>query len=170
VAAWTPLAVQAEDANAAKKESVQFDGQRLILSYTVEKADQSLREFIPENEKLESWTKLASIREYSKLDDPKKLAIKLLENLKQNNPDAPSRMIVNSKTGEAVIDFVTWAPDNSFIEFNVFKYRRKHGGGLVAEQFAVRDYKDPEGFLKGLKPLRTRLVEAMAKDGLQVAK
>jgi hypothetical protein len=75
----------------------------------------------------------------------------------------------NPKTGEVVVDFVTWPADESFVEFNVFKYGRREGGGLVAQQYALRDYKDPRGFMKGLKPVRTRLVSLMMEGGLRVS-
>jgi hypothetical protein len=129
-----------------------------------------MKEFIPAGEKLESWTKFAALLEYPKLSDPKAVVANLVRALKQQNPDAPSSVIENPKTGEVIVDFVTWPPDNKFAEFNVFKYSKKPGGGLVAQQYALREYKDVTGFLKGLKPVRTRLVDLMAKEGLQVGK
>jgi hypothetical protein len=47
------------------------------------------------------------------------------------------------------------------------KYRRKPGGGLVAQQSALRDYQDVTAFLRGLKPVRERLVGLMAKEELR---
>jgi hypothetical protein len=38
-------------------------------------------------------------------------------------------MFENPKTGDVMVDFVTWVPDNSFAEFNVFKYSKRQGGG-----------------------------------------
>jgi hypothetical protein len=54
----------------------------------------------------------------------------------------------------------------AFVEFNVWKYRRRDGGGLVAHQYALRDYRDPKEFLRGLRPVRQRLVRLMAEGGL----
>ena len=126
-------------------------------------------EYIPPGEKLESWTKLASIREYPKLDDPRAVAGNLLRALKQQNPAAQSAVIENPTTGEVIVDFVTWPADQAFVEFNIFKYARRPGGGLVAHQYALRDYRDTTGFLKGLRPVRDRLVGLMAKEGLRPA-
>ena len=54
-----------------------------------------------------------------------------------------------------IVDFVTWPADPAFVEFNIFKYTRKPGGGLVAQQYALRDYQDTTGFLRSLGPGNT---------------
>ena len=90
--------------------------------------------------------------------------------LKKQNPLASSSLIQNPKTGEVIADFITWPPDQAFVEFNIFKYSRKPGGGLIAQQYALREYRDTTTFLKEFKPVRARLVDLMAKGGLQVAK
>jgi hypothetical protein len=133
------------EAAALQRESVSFDGQTLVLASQSENPGEPVKEYIPANEELRSWTRLASIREY---------------------PNARHAVIENPQTGEVVIDFVTWPEDQSFVEFNVFKYSRREGGGLVAQQYALRDYKDPRGFMRGLKPVRTRLVKLMTEGGL----
>jgi hypothetical protein len=163
VAAWM---VQPAALCAQGPERVTFDGQVLVLAFTTENPGESIREYIPEGEKLDSWTRLASIREYSALHDPKAVAANLVRILKQNNPRAPSSVSENEQTGEVMVDFVTWPPDEAFVEFNVWKYRRRDGGGLVAHQYALRDYRDPKGFLRKFKPVRERLVRLMAKGGL----
>lgn len=126
-------------------------------------------EYIPPGEKLGSWTKLASLREYPKLDDPRAVAGNLVRTLKQQNPAAQSAMIENPATGEVIVDFVTWPADQTFVEFNIFKYGRKPGGGLVAQQYALREYQDTTRFLRGLRPVRERLVALMAREGLRPA-
>ena len=65
-----------------------------------------------------------------------------------------------------IVDFVVWPADASFVEWNVFKYAKRPEGGVVAEQYALRAYEDSEAFLKGLRPVRERLVELMTQ-GLQ---
>lgn len=159
-----------EEPAAKKKEVVRFDGQTLTLAWEGNNPDESVKEYIPEGEKLESWKKLASIREYPKSNDPKALATELVQTLKKQNPNAPSSMIENPKTGEVMVDFITMPPNNSFVEFNVFKYGPKPGGGVVAQQYALREYKDITTFLKGMKPVRERLLELMVTTGLQKGK
>jgi hypothetical protein len=68
-----------------------FDGQILVLAWQGGAPGETAREYIPPGEKLESWTKLASIREYPKLDDPRAVAANLVRALKQQNPRRAER-------------------------------------------------------------------------------
>jgi hypothetical protein len=164
----TPIALlRSQEKTPGAKESVSFGGTTLFLAATGDNRAERVKEYLPEGQKFESWTRLASIRELPNLNNPRAVAENVLRALKQRNPGAQSAMIQNPKTGEVIIDFVTWPPDNAFVEFNIFKYARKEGGGLIAQQYALREYQDTAAFLKGLKPVRTRLVDLMAKGGLQ---
>lgn len=151
-------------------ESVVFDGQTLVLASQKKNASESLKEYIPPREKLESWTTLASIREYTSQNDPMLLAKTMAEMLKKQNPDAQSAILQNQKTGDVMIDFVTWPADSAFVEFNVFKFTKREGGGIVAQQYAIREYKQQSEFLKNLKALREKVIQAMGKDGLTMNK
>ncbi len=151
-----------------KKAQVSFDGKTLVLAAEGKNPGESVKEFIPKGQKLDSWTQLASIREYSKLNDPKAIAENLVKALKLQNPRAPHQMMQNPKTGAYLVDFITWPRDGAYVEFNIFKYEKKAGGGMTAHQYALRAYKDQKKFLVDLKTLRKRLVELMAKDGLTV--
>lgn len=157
----------AEEPSASEKKSVRFDDQTLLLAFEQHSADESLEEFIPAGENLEHWTHLAAIRVYQNLHDPGPLVKKMAKLLKEKNPQAPFSILENPTTGAVIIDFVTWPEDGSFAEFNIFKYSKRVGGGLLAEQYALRAYEDSQDFLKGLRPVRERLVDLMAKDGLQ---
>ena len=159
-----------EEPAEKKKEVIHFDGQTLALAWEAENPNEKVKEYIPDGEKLDTWKKLASIREYPKTNDPKALAANLLQTLKKQNPNAPSSMIENPKTGEVMLDFITFPPDSSFVEFNIFKYFPKPGGGVVVQQYALREYKDITTFLKGLKPERLRLLDLMVTAGLQKGK
>jgi len=150
--------------------SVTFDGRKLVLAAQGDTRVERRREFVPEGEKLERWTRLASIREYPTHADPKALAIALQAALKRNQPSAPSSFIENKATGEVIVDFIAWPPDRAFTEFNLFRYGKRDGGGVVAQQYAIRVYGDATTFLRGLKAERVRLLNAMAKDGLQAAR
>ncbi len=160
------VAHAADQPAPAADNSVQFDGNVLKLASQEEAQGQTLKEYIPDGESLETWTKLASVRQYDNLNDPRAVVTALIEQLKKQYPNSPSSAIQNPTTGEVIVDFVVWPPDGSFVEFDVFKYRKHAEGGLIAEQYALREYQDVEGFLKGLRPVRERLVELMA-DGLQ---
>ena len=167
--ALCPLGLaRADDQFSAPKESLTFDGQTLYLAFenNSRPPGEHIKEYIADGEKLDSWTRLAAFHTYPQPDDPKFFAANLIRIMKQDNPDAQGRVIQNPTTGEVIVDFVTWDAGGAFAEFNVFRIAKNTGGGLVAEQYAVRDYKDVRAFLKNLGPLRQRLVALMAKDGL----
>lgn len=159
---WLP----AQEALPPKRESVSFDGVVFILKSTKDNPGEGVKEFLPEGQNFASWTKLAALRDYPKHTDPRAMAENLVRALKKQNPGAQSAIIQNPKNGDVIVDFVTWPADQAFVEFNIFKYSRKDSGGLVGQQYALREYKDTVGFLKSLKPERTRLVNLMANGGL----
>lgn len=158
--------LRAQEAVPTKRESVSFDGVVLIIKSSQDNPREQIKEFLPVGENFESWTKLASIRDYPKHTDPRVMAENLVRVLKKQNPGAQSAIIQNPKNGDIIVDFVTWPADQSFVEFNIFKYSKKEGGGVLAQQYALREYKDTEGFLRSLKPERMRLVNLMANGGL----
>ena len=161
--------VRAEEPSVSKVESLHFDGQVLVLAFEGNDSGATIREFIPAGETLDSWTRLAAIREFDNLDDPAAYGVATVEELKKKYPLSPSSLIENPRTGGVIVDFVVWPEDASFAEFNVFLYEKRPGGGLISQQYALRAYgADAEPFLKNLRPVRERLVERLAKDGLQV--
>lgn len=167
--AFAAMSAHALDAFPGAK-AVTFDGRRLAQAAQGGTPVEAWREFVPSGEPIARWTRLASIREYPTHADPMALATGLLRALKQQNPDAPSAIIRNPSTGEVIVDFITWPPDRAFTEFNLFRYGKRDGGGVVAQQYALRHYGDAGEFLRGLKAERTRLVELMAKEGLKAAR
>jgi hypothetical protein len=164
------IVAHSEEPVVKQKEFVRFDGKTFALAWENSKPDEIVKEYISDGEKLESWTKLASTREYPKFNDAMALASNLLQTLKKQNPNTPSSIVKNEKTGEVMVDFIAMSPDNSFVEFNIFKYGPRPGGGVLAQQYALRAYKDITTFLKGMKPERVRLLEIMATTGLQQGK
>jgi hypothetical protein len=151
---------------SAGVEAVSFDGQMLPLAWQA--SDKRIREYLPEGQKLDSWTSLASIREYPGIDDHRAVVGNLVRQLKQRTPPAPVGLIENPTTGEVIVDFVVWPDDGAFVEFNLFKYGAREEGGIVAQQYALRAYGDKaEEFLRGLKPVRQRLISEMAASGLK---
>lgn len=153
---------------AAEKPMVTFDNRELYLASEEKNDSVRLKEFIPKGETLDHWTRLAGLFEYPRDNDVKAVVGRFVQAIKQANPDAQSAVIENPQTGDVIIDFVTWPSNHAFVEFNVFLYSKKSGGGLLAKQYAVRAYGDPTEFLKKLKTERTRLVELMAKGDFRV--
>jgi hypothetical protein len=147
-----------------------FDGKRLVQAADGTTAVERWREFVPAGESIDRWRTLASIREYPTHTDVRALAGELVRALKRRYPDAPSSIIENPSTGEVIVDFVVWPQDRAFTEFNLFRYGKRDGGGVVAQQYALRAYGDATAFLRALKAERVRLLDLMAKEGLRAAR
>ncbi|TAK91330.1 MAG: hypothetical protein EPO06_05060 [Burkholderiaceae bacterium] len=101
-----------------------------------------LIELIREYEAFEHWTRLVAFR-YQQMpalgNDPKNVVQAVNKTLLVTNPKARSKILLNEKTGEAIIDFLTWPPDESFMEFNVFRYvKSRDGKAVVSLQLAYR--------------------------------
>ena len=90
--------------------------------------------------------------------------------VKEVNKDANFALVENPDTGEAIIDFLTWAPDSDVMEFNVFKYARAaNAPGLVALQYAQR-FTLGDLDVSNLRALRVRSVEEMAHTDIGPAR
>lgn len=151
------------------KDIVSFDGTTLVAAARDEQAGGPVIEFIPAGEAIESWTRLASVRVHEQAPGAKELARELVKQVKANYPQSPVAISEDPETDTAVVDFVIWPEDWAFVEFNIFKYYRLEEGPVVAEQYAIRDCDDTEGFLKNeLKALRARLLPLMAEEGLRL--
>lgn len=173
VVAADPATKPAEANREAKpKEFLRFDGTTLVLAYQQEKDGDTLKEYIPEGETLERWTKLAGLYEYPNLSDPQAVVDAFVKRLTERNADIPYEVKNDTKTGAVVIDFFIWpeeaaSPETAeYVEYNVFKYQTKPGGGLTAQQYAVRCYKDIPNFLSNFRQDRDRLVDEMTGEGL----
>jgi hypothetical protein len=156
----------AESGTKTSKESVAFDGQTLELAFEGDNPGSQIKEFLLPGENLERWTKLAAIHQFPELNDRQQYAASLVRTLKEQYPNSPSAIFEDPKTGDVIVDFVLWPKDASFVEFNIFRCEKNPAGGLIAKQYALREYKDTEKFLKDLKPLRERLLNLMATESL----
>ena len=151
-------------------KNIAFADKRLVLADQGKTPAERWREYLPTGETLARWTAPASIREYPGHADPKALAGELVRALKRSTPDAPMALLEHPGSGDVIVDFITWPPDRAFVEFNLFRYGRREGGGVVAHQYAKRAYGDPGDFLRRLKTERPKLVDEMAKNGLRPAR
>jgi len=148
----------------AAPASLRFDGETFHSVFNDRGEAGPFTEYLRKGENLDTWVKLMGVYQFPKLKDPTEAVKAFADGVKASNPQAQTAMISNPDTGEAILDFVTWTEDGSFVEFNVWKYRKNPDGGLVALQFAQRCYdKDPEAFFKKLRSERLRLVALMAK-------
>jgi len=57
--------------------------------------------------------------------------------VKQTNPQAPVKVSRNEQSSEAIVDFLTWPQDQSYMELNVFRFwKSKDGNAVVSVQLA----------------------------------
>jgi hypothetical protein len=157
---------RAKESDSTKKESVEFAGQQLFYAFT----GVNFKEYIPAGETLDHWTKLASIRTFKNLNEPESYARALGQRVKQDNPLSQSAIVYNPKKNIAIIDFITWPKDLAYVEFNIFRIERNGKSGLVAYQYAVRDYDNQTAFLKALKELRQSMQIEMMDRGMTLNK
>ena len=153
----------------ADTPTAEFNGQQYHLDYQ-DQAKQAngqrgngLAEFTLQGETVNNWTKLFAYYSFPESgDDPALMVEEVGKAVKDANPDANYQTYVNKKGGDAIIDFLTWAPGSDILEFNVFKYARaEYGPGLVAVQYAQR-FKFGDLDVEGIRALRARSVEEMA--------
>lgn len=154
------------------KEVVRFDGQTLPLAFQNNNNGDTIKEYIPAGETLEHWTKLAALYEYPGLDDPQAVVDALVERLKERGADIPYDVRTNSQTKAVIVDFLIWPEgaatpqDAEYVEYNIFRYEPKRGGGLTAQQYAIRSYDNTREFVANLRTSKTRLIEQMTNEGL----
>jgi len=162
ISAAPPAPAAEPPARPLPAESVTFDGRTLELVWEGEIPGGVAREFVPAGERPEAWTRLASIRSYPAERDPKALAVSLVTGIKAESPQAPCSIRQDATTGDVLVDYVFWPADASSVEFNVFRFSKAADGGVVAHQYAIREHRDPKGFIEELRPVRERLLGDMA--------
>jgi hypothetical protein len=159
-------AAAAKNAAPSKPESVDFCGHQLFFAF----AGQNFDEYIPHGQTLETWTRLASIRTVKNFDDPLEYAKRFAEQIKKDNPLSSSAIGHNQKKQIAIIDFITWPRDLSYVEFNIWRIEKSGNNGLIAYQYAEREYKEQKKFLLVLKDLRLQTITEMRDRGLTINK
>jgi hypothetical protein len=148
--------------------SVTFDGERYVLRGDARRAPIPLVEYVRPSESLQNWTRLVAIRHFAKLDDPRAAAGNLARIVREHNPNARADVIAKDDGSEAIVDFLTWAPGDDRLEFNVHRYRRVEGlPGLVAYQFAWRfRMAELADATKTVSANRKRWIDAMTRVDL----
>ena len=164
----------------AEAPVIDFSGQKYHLDYEDRgklpdgRLGNGVAEFTLPGETVNDWTKLFAFHSYPEAGDNPGLAAatlgKVVKEVKKVNKDANFALTEDAKTGEAIIDFLTWAPDSDVMEFNVFKYARAaNGSGLVALQYAQR-FKADDLDVANFRALRQHSVEEMARTDVGPAR
>jgi hypothetical protein len=154
----------------AQSATITFDGEAYIKKFVgMPPGRDKLVEYVRRDESFEKWTRLIGFR-YQQLpvidNDPVKVAQAMARTIKAANPQAQSRIIVSQDKAEAIIDFLTWPADASFMEFNVFRYAKSADGkAVVSVQFAHRfTDRSPQGMEKFRKLRQSWIQQAAAYD------
>jgi hypothetical protein len=161
---------------AAEAPTVEFNGQRFTLGYEDQASlpdgqpGNGLAEFTLPGETVDGWSKLFAYYSYPEMGDDPTAAVEAVgKAVKETNKDANFAIVVNEKTGEAIIDFLTWTPGSDVMEFNVFKYARAADGrGLVAMQYA-QHVKADDTSVEDMRELRATSVADMAATDMSQA-
>lgn len=153
----------------ADTADVEFNGQRYYPAF--ENAERPpdgsghpFVEFTLAGENVENWNKLFAYHEFPDLDVSPNIAVAALgREVKIQNKDANFAVTEVPGGEEAIIDFLTWAPDSDVMEFNVFKYvRAGDGNGLIALQYAQR-FKADDFDVIAFRNFRQKAVAEMAR-------
>jgi len=143
-----------------------FDQKTYNLALVSEDELYAINEYIPPDQKLESWKNMIAVYIYhnQKNVSPKEFANNFGNLTKQINPEANFEVIENNEKNEAVIDLFTWTNEPSLIrEFNIFKFKNDPvTGELMSYQYAFRGYgKLTDEYANEIKNNRIRLRNLM---------
>jgi hypothetical protein len=160
----------------ADTPAVVFGDDRFTLAFEDQatlpdgEAGDGIAEFTLAGETVDDWSKLFAFHAYPEMGDDPLAAVETVGKVvKETNKDANYAIVTNDKTGEAIIDFLTWTPESDVMEFNVFKYARSADRrGLVAMQYA-QHIKLGEIDVEGMRALRQRTVDEMATQDITQA-
>ena len=124
----------------ALPEVITFQNVTLHKAFEDEKNGGFITEYIPEGETLEHWNHLFAVRREKIALTPIQRAAGISTHLKKTNPEFRSQVLQDKKTGNAGIDFLIWPEDDSFGEFNTWKFMQGEPGWLYSFQYGFRAY------------------------------
>lgn len=110
----------------------------LKLAYAPSDSPVGLREYVPPDQSVESWARMASVRMYKKEKKAKEFLHRLGEQVMRSHPSAKAMILKHEKSGEYVLDFLTFTPDGSMAEWNLMRAKYDKSRGLVVFQYAAR--------------------------------
>ena len=153
-----------ESGDVESGQSIEFDGDTYVEQFEIATPEIRLMEFVRPNETVENWTKLLAVRNFTQLDDPGQSAAAVGKTLQQMQPEAKYRLLEKEDGSEAIIDFITWPADASYLEFNIHRYLKKPGlPGLVSYQFAYKFTDTSPESQRKFQELRAKWVDEMSE-------
>lgn len=145
-------------------KTLTFAGVEMRHAFEESKDGTFIVEYLPEGQTLERWQNLFAIRKEAVKLSPLERAKALGAYLKKVNPKYNFQILSNSKTGEAGIDFMVWPEDESFAEFNTWKFVQAEEGWLYSYQFCYRSYSEDttwQDFVEFMKNDKQKVVVEM---------
>ncbi len=126
-----PLGVTAEP-------SIKIGSVTLKLAYAPGDSPVGLREYILPGETLQNWTRMASVRVFKNEMKPTEYLSRVGEQVKKSHPAAQAVLFKNDKTGDHVLDFLTFTADSTIAEWNLMRAKYEKKKGLIVFQYAAR--------------------------------
>ena len=84
-------------------------------------AGDGIAEFTLPGESVDNWSKLFAFHGYPEMGNDPLAAVEAVGKVvKETNKDANYAIVTNDKTGEAIIDFLTWAPGSDVLHARAF--------------------------------------------------
>lgn len=146
LAAWLLVGCCAPQAVHAQANAVVFDGETYLRMHAERQSSGNrVVQFLRKQETFGNWTRSIGYYRYATIgNDPTQAAYDLREAIRAANPDAQTRITLDTVTRDVMIDFLTWPGDGRHMEFTVVRYSwSADGKGLVAFQFSYR-FRDPK--------------------------
>ncbi len=116
---------------------------KLCLAFAPEASTERLREYLPEGEVFERWNRLASVRVFEHVRDPREYLETVAAAVRQSHPSAKARLLQSEATGALLLDFMTFGPELGalgFAEWNLMRAEFVPDCGLTVYQYAMRVY------------------------------
>jgi len=135
---------------------------KLFRAYAPEDSQVDLREYLPAGETFERWSRLASVRVFKDLKDPKEYLSNVAAAVSKSSPAARYQFLQNDKTKEYILDFMTFAPDSEpvhFAEWNLMRAKYVKKKGLIVYQYAMRFYEFGESTGSVIRAERNKMTQ-----------
>jgi hypothetical protein len=155
------VAVSAQAEETVDLQELTFLDENYVCRFVAGNEQEKLAEYTLVDESIDDWKKLVAVRHYPLAEAaPADAAREIVKALNQAQPAAKHQLLVKEDGTEALLDFLIWPQDASYVEFNVFRLIQTEDEGLVSYQFAFR-FKDtsPESIEKFKKARQLWLEE-----------
>jgi hypothetical protein len=146
---------------------------KLFRTYAPEDSKVDLREYLPAGENFDHWNRLASVRVFKDLKDPKQYLSNVAAAVKKSHPSANYRLLQDDKSKELVLDFLTFAPDSAplhFAEWNLMRAKYVKGKGLIVYQYAMRLYVVDDSSIEILNSERKKMTRPFSEASFEEMK